>query len=47
MSGVIGVDAKECRERALRCSELAERATDPHLDAVLKQLAERSLKSAV
>jgi hypothetical protein len=29
MSGVIGVDAKECRERALRCSELAERATDP------------------
>jgi hypothetical protein len=47
MSGVAGVDAKECRERALRCSELAERATDPHLNAVLKQLAERSLKSAV
>jgi hypothetical protein len=41
------MDAKQCRERALRCTELAERASDPHLKAVLKQLAERWLKSAV
>jgi hypothetical protein len=40
------MDAKQCRERALRCTELAERASDPHLKAVLKQLAERWLKSA-
>ena len=44
--GAVGMDAKQCRERALRCSELAERASDPHLKAVLKQLAERWLKSA-
>jgi hypothetical protein len=32
------MDAKQCRQRALRCSELAE--------AVLQHLAERWLKSA-
>lgn len=46
VGGAVGMDAKQCRERALRCSELAERASDPHLKAVLKQLAERWLKSA-
>jgi hypothetical protein len=35
-----------CRERALRCTELAGRASDPHLKAVLQHLAERWLKSA-
>jgi hypothetical protein len=40
------MDAKQCRERALRCTELAERASDPHLKAVLQHLAERWLKSA-
>jgi hypothetical protein len=42
----VGMDAKQCRERALRCTELAERASDPHLKAVLQHLAERWLKSA-
>jgi hypothetical protein len=40
------MDAKQCRERALQCTELAERASDPHLKAVLQHLAERWLKSA-
>jgi hypothetical protein len=39
-------DPKECHQRALRCTELAERATDPELKAVLKNLAERWLKMA-
>jgi hypothetical protein len=47
MSGATGMDAKQCRERALRCTELAERAADPQMKAVLKHLAERWLKSAV
>jgi hypothetical protein len=42
----VGMDAKQCRQRAQRCTELADRASDPHLKAVLKQLAERWLKSA-
>ena len=46
MSGAIGMDAKQCRERALRCTELAERATDPQLKAVLTTIAERWLKAA-
>jgi hypothetical protein len=40
-------DPKECRQRALRCTELAEKATNPELNAVLKSLAERWLKLAV
>ena len=44
--GAVGMDAKQCRERARRCTELAERASDPHLKAVLQHLAERWLKSA-
>ena len=34
---------KECRENALRCTELAERATDSQLEFVLKSLAQRWL----
>ena len=41
----MGTDPK--RERALRCTELAERATDPTLKAVLSDIAERWLKAAV
>lgn len=40
-------DPKECRQRALRCTELAEKATDPELKAVLKSLVKRWLKLAV
>ena len=43
----MGTDSKECRERALRCTELAQRATDPTLKAVLTDLAERWRKAAV
>ena len=43
----MGTDPKECRERALRCTELARRATDPTLKAVLTDLAERWRKAAV
>jgi hypothetical protein len=39
-------DPKECHQRALRCTELAERAADSELKAVLKSLAERWLKMA-
>jgi hypothetical protein len=39
-------DPKECHQRALRCEELAERAADSELKAVLKSLAERWLKMA-
>jgi hypothetical protein len=39
-------DLRECRQRALRCTELAERTTDPELKAVLKSLVERWLKLA-
>jgi len=46
-SCAMGTDPKQCRERALRCTELAERATDATLKAVLTDLAERWLKSAV
>ena len=42
----MGTDPKQCRERALRCTELAERATDQTLKAVLSELAERWLKAA-
>jgi len=38
---------KECRENALRCTELAERATDSQLEFVLKSLAQRWLKMAI
>jgi hypothetical protein len=34
-------DPKECRERALRCSELAEGAMDSELKEVLQELARR------
>jgi len=40
-------DPKECRQRALRCTELAERAGDAQLKAVLKSLAQRWLKLAI
>jgi hypothetical protein len=43
----MGTDPKECRERALRCTELAERATEPTLKAILTDLAERWQKAAV
>jgi hypothetical protein len=39
-------DPKECRQRALRCTELAEKSTDPELKAVLISLVERWLKLA-
>jgi hypothetical protein len=42
----MGTDPKQCRERALRCTELAERAPDQTLKAVLSELAERWLKAA-
>ena len=42
----MGTDPKICREHALRCTELAERATDQTLKAVLSELAERWLKAA-
>jgi hypothetical protein len=40
-------DPMECRKRALRCSELAERATNFQVKAVLTYLAEHWLKMAV
>ena len=40
-------DPKERRQRALRCTELAENAADSQLKAVLKHLAEQWLKMAV
>jgi hypothetical protein len=40
-------DAKECRQRALRCTELAERATDSQLKEVLQGLAQRWLELAL
>jgi hypothetical protein len=43
----MGTDPKQCRERALRCTELAERATDSTLKAVLTDLAERWQRAAV
>ncbi len=39
-------DPKECRQRGLRCTELAEKATDPELKAVLESLAKRWLRLA-
>jgi hypothetical protein len=39
-------DPKECRQHALRCTELAERATDSQLKAVLGMLAKRCLRLA-
>jgi hypothetical protein len=40
-------DPKECRQRALRCTELAERAGDAQLKAVLESLAQRWMKLAI
>jgi hypothetical protein len=40
-------DPKECRQHALRCTKLAERATDSQLKAVLKHLAQRWVKLTV
>jgi hypothetical protein len=40
-------DPKECRQHALRCTELAERATDSQVKAVLKHLAQHWVKLAV
>jgi hypothetical protein len=40
-------DPKECRQRALRRTELAERAGDSQLKAVLKSLAQRWMKQAI
>jgi hypothetical protein len=37
-------DSKECRQRALRCTELAERATDFQLREILQALAQRWLE---
>jgi len=37
---------KECRQHALRCTELAKKATDSQLKAVLKMLAKRWLRMA-
>ena len=37
---------KECRQRALRCTELAKKATDSQLQAVLRMLAKRWLRMA-
>jgi hypothetical protein len=39
-------DPKECRQHGLRCTELAEQATDPELKAVLKSLAKRWVQLA-
>jgi hypothetical protein len=39
-------DSMEYRQNALRCTELAERAANSQLKAVLKSLAERWLKLA-
>jgi hypothetical protein len=36
----MGTDPKQCRERALRCAELAERATDPTVKVILTDLAD-------
>ena len=38
---------KQCRENALRCTELAERATDAQLEAVMRSLAGRWLTLAI
>ena len=43
----MGTDPKQCRQRALWCTDLAERATEPTLKAVLTDLAERWQKAAV
>jgi hypothetical protein len=40
-------DLMEYRKRALRCNELAERATNSQVKAVLAYLAEHWLKMAV
>jgi hypothetical protein len=40
-------DPKECRQRALRCTELAERATDSQLKEVMQGLARRWLELAL
>jgi hypothetical protein len=40
-------DPMECRNRALRCSDLAERATNSQVKAVLTYLAQHWLKMAV
>ena len=39
-------DPRECRQRALRCTELAERATDSQLKEILQGLARRWLELA-
>jgi hypothetical protein len=41
------IDPMECRNRALRCSDLAERATNSQVKAVLTYLAQHWLKMAV
>jgi hypothetical protein len=40
-------DPKECRRHALRCTQLAKKATDSQLKAVLRMLAKRWLRLAV
>jgi hypothetical protein len=44
---VAPVDPKECRKNALRCTELAENATDSKLTAVLKHVAEQWVEAAI
>jgi hypothetical protein len=39
-------DPIECRENALRCTQLSERSTDPQLKEILKGLAENWLRRA-
>jgi hypothetical protein len=36
-------DPKECRQRALRCTQLAKKAADSQVKAVLRMLAKRWL----
>ena len=40
------IDPVECRKRALRCRELAEKATNAQVKAALTYLAEHWLKAA-
>jgi hypothetical protein len=40
-------DPKECRKNALRCAEVAERATDAQLSEVLNMLAKRWVQLAL
>jgi hypothetical protein len=47
LGSAMSTDPMEYRKRALRCSELAERATNSQVKVVLTYLAEHWLKMAV